>query len=327
MSTPKKKRSTQIRNFVFTWNNPGKLLMQEFIRREEEINPDVTELSLAYEYLEHLYEHEILPIRYIIYGEEYGEEGTLHLQGYCELARRVAFSTITEHFVGCHIERRMGSSEQAADYCRKGGKYISHGTQKVQGNRTDLQYIKSLLDNNSSVKALLDEGEIDTPQELAVVEKLLRWTDKPRTTRPNVVWLCGESGTGKTYTARQVLPNAFFKTNSSHKWWPAYDGEEDIIIDDVRRDLYPFINMLGLLDRYPYQVEDKGTIRQFRGVNIIITAPKPPEEVYSTDKEIYRESMYQLNRRINMVLGYPPNEISIQEAWEIQNEQVEFNKK
>jgi len=39
------------------------------------------------------------------------------------------------------------------------------------------------------------------------------------------------------------------------KWWPNYDGEEDVIIDDLRSATYPFLELLGMTDRYPYTIE------------------------------------------------------------------------
>jgi len=67
-----------------------------------------------------------------------------------------------------------------------------------------------------------------------------------------------------------------FKSNGGGKWWPNYDGEEDVIIDDLRSATYPFLELLGMTDRYPYTIEDKGTIRQFKARRIIITCPVAP---------------------------------------------------
>jgi len=93
---------------------------------------------------------------------------------------------------------------------------------------------------------------------------LLRYTDTPRDYEPQVIWLWGKTGTGKTRTAVSLLPDAYFKSNGGGKWWPNYDGEEDVIIDDLRSATYPFLELLGMTDRYPYTIEDKGTIRQFK---------------------------------------------------------------
>lgn len=283
----KKSAPRQLRNFVFTWNNPGSKF------HPGELSP----VDKAKRLLKHYYDEQILPIKFLTYGTEHGEKGTLHFQGYCELESRVSFRRITEYFDGCHIEPRRGTQQQAIDYCRKGGVFDTVGEPKVQGDRSDLLHIKSMLDANSSITSLLDDGVIQNAQALRLAQNLLRYTDAPRDYKPTVRWFYGKSGAGKTRTALELLPAAYFKTNVSCKWWPNYDGEEDIIIDDLTPDKYPFITMLGLLDRYPYQVEDKGTIREFKGRNIIITACSTPDILYArTD---YQGEMSQLERRID----------------------------
>lgn len=301
MNKFKKGANRQLRNFVFTWNNPGKFLLEQQEIDEEDGPFDVETLreEKAKSYISVMYHFQDLPIEFITYGIEYGEKGTHHFQGYCELKSRVAFDRVAKYFGGCHIEPRHGSQQQAIDYCRKGGNFITIGKPKIQGNRSDLQHIKSMLDNNSSIKTLLANGDIESSQGLRVAQNLLRYTDKPRDYKPNVVWFHGESGTGKTRKALELLPNAYFKTNVSNKWWPNYDGDEDIIIDDLTALQYPFITMLGLLDRYPYQVEDKGTIREFKGRNIIITCCKTPERIYAGTE--YEGDIKQLTRRIDVI--------------------------
>lgn len=307
MTSKEKGAGYQLRNFVFTWNNPGKYLLEQQEESEEYEKDDCFYDDLfdvetlreekAKAYINIMFSNQTLPIQFITYGIEHGEKGTHHFQGYCELARRITFDRVKKHFGGCHIEPRHGTQQQAIDYCRKGGNYISLGEPKVQGNRSDLQHIKSMLDVNSSIKTLLKEGVIDSAQGLRLAQNLLRYTDVPRDYKPKVLWFYGDTETGKTREARSLLPHAYFKTNLSEKWWPNYDGEEDIIIDDLTPDRYPFITMLGLLDRYPYQVEDKGTIREFKGRNIIVTCTSTPRIIYAGTE--YQGSMNQLERRID----------------------------
>lgn len=286
MKSDEKSAPRQLRNFVFTWNNPGAKLIGDDAATEK-----------AQKYIKYLYDEQRVPIKFITYGIEHGEKGTLHFQGYCELTSRLSFRRITEYFDNCHIEPRRGTQQQAIDYCRKGGVFDTFGEPKIQGDRSDLLHIKSLLDINSSIKTLLDDGVIQNAQALRLAQSLLRYTDAPRDYKPTVRWFYGASGTGKTREARSLLPHAYFKTNVSSRWWPNYDGEEDVIIDDLTPDKYSFIMMLGLLDRYPYQVEDKGTIREFRGRNIIITCTLSPEFVYEGIE--FQGSLDQLTRRID----------------------------
>lgn len=274
--------SKQLRNFVFTWNNPygeGKGTL-------EEAQGKMTHLCTS------------MPIKYMIYGVEIGEKKTPHFQGYVELSKRVAFDLVKRSFGNSHIEPRRGSQQQAIEYCRKEGNYHEWGEPKAQGDRTDLQRIKLLLEHTSSIKQLLESDEDINSHGLRLAERLIKYTDKPRDYAPEVIWFFGKTGVGKTRLAVQLLPDAYFKSNGAGKWWANYDGEEDVIIDDVRAANYPFHEMLGLLDRYAYTVEDKGTIRQFKGRRIVITAPDDPSEIY---KHTDGEDIKQLLRRITLV--------------------------
>lgn len=285
----------QLRNFVFTWNNPGKALVSEtpYIKDYEDACTEAGK-----KYIEYLFESQKLPIQYIVYGVERGEKNTLHFQGYCELKRRVTFNRVKEYFDGCHLELRMGSQQQAIDYCRKGGEHYTHGTPKIQGNRTDLQHIKSMLESTRSIKTLIEDEVITTYQGLRVAQEMLQYLDNPRNQKPKVIWLCGPSGAGKTRLARRAMPNAYFKDNGSGKWWPGYSGQKQIIIDDLRSDAYPFVYMLGLLDSTPFTLEGKGTTCQFQGVEIIITCPLRPEDAYA---DMVWEDKQQMLRRITKI--------------------------
>jgi len=97
---------------------------------------------------------------------------------------------------------------------------------------------------------------------------------------------------------REPFTRRYFKSNGGGKWWPNYDGEEDVIIDDLRSATYPFLELLGMTDRYPYTIEDKGTIRQFKARRIIITCPRCPGEEYKWET---MEDIGQLTRRIALI--------------------------
>lgn len=239
---------------------------------------------------------------YYIYGKEVGEKGTPHLQGYAELETRASFKKITEYLNGFHIERRKGTPQDAIRYCTKDGDVAVYGTPKKPGQRTDLQSLKSLLQENSSLKALLEDDSLQLNfQSLRFAENLIKYYDKPRDFKPTVTWYYGPSGVGKTRTAIAKVPQAYFKSNGSGKWWPGYDGEEDIIVDDVESSNYGLKYILGLLDRYPFTVELKGCSRQFKGRNIYVTSLQHPEVEFRSEWQSDK-IIPQLLRRIDNLI-------------------------
>lgn len=275
---------TQLRNFMFTCNNWTQDDVEKIKKFREEQDT-----------------------QFIVYGREKGEKkGTPHLQGYVELKKRLIFDKVTKYFTGFHIERRRGSQSQAIAYCQKEGDFDTFGTPKVQGSRTDIYAIRDIITTDSSMVRLLENDEIKlTYQGLCAAEKIIRFVEPKRELKPWVTWIYGRTGVGKTQTALSTARinnpgDYYFKSNSTGKWWPGYDGESHVIIDDIRRENYSFVYMLGLLDSTPFQVEDKGSIRQFNAKFITITCPKPPEEEYR-QSEFSTEDINQLLRRIENI--------------------------
>lgn len=267
---------TQLRNFVFTCNNYTDLSIDKIKGL-----PDT------------------LKCNYYIYGKEVGEKGTPHLQGYAELESRISFKKVTEYLNGFHIERRKGTAQEAIRYCEKDGRVETYGTPKKSGQRTDLMALKLLLSETPSIKSLLEDDSLQINyQSLRFAEHLLKYYEQPRFFKPTVTWYYGRSGVGKTRTAVAKVPQAYFKSNGSGKWWPGYDGEEDIIVDDVESSNYGLKFLLGLTDRYPFVVEGKGGTRQFQGRNIYITSLQHPADEYRSEWHS-EQIMPQLLRRID----------------------------
>lgn len=105
-------------------------------------------------------------------------------------------------------------------------------------------------------------------------------------------------GTGKTRTAYEEMPNAYF-TPADLKWWPAYDGQSDVIIDDFRPSYCTLEYLLRLLDRYPFQVAFKGGFRQFLAKRIIITSAFTPQQLFGDNS--LGDNVNQLTRRITEI--------------------------
>ena len=75
-------------------------------------------------------------------------------------------------------------------------------------------------------------------------------------------------------------------------------GQSEVIIDDYRRDLCSFSELLRLFDRYPHQVESKGGSCQFLARTLVITTPRDPRATWTGRSD---EDLGQLERRIDEV--------------------------
>lgn len=257
----------RIRNFVFTINNWN--------------DSDIDNLKK----LKH---------SYLIYGREIGANGTAHLQGYCELLNQTRFNTIKEIIPNAHIENRKGTAKQASDYCKKDNDFTETGEISKQGKRPDIEATYDLVEK----KASLIEFKNSRPNLQCI--KIFEWakniSQEDRNFKPEVVWLWGSTGTGKTRYVREKETDLWV-SGRSLKWWDGYDNQDAVLIDDFRKDFCTFHELLRILDRYPYNVEVKGGHKKLNSKRIYITSCYPPHKVYDT-----REDVQQLLRRIDNIV-------------------------
>lgn len=234
---------------------------------------------------------------YLIIGKETGKEGTPHLQGYTEFKTNKRIKSLKELNPRIHWELRKGTSEEASNYCKKENDYYEVGTlSKGKGNRSDIDEVRQLVNEGAGMKEVMQVT--NSFQAVRFAEKLLTHAEKKRDWPPEVTWLWGPTGCGKTRRAYEETGGNAWISGKNLKWWDGYDAHEDVIIDDFRADFCTFHELLRILDRYPYMVEIKGGSRQLLAKRIYITSCYPPDNVYHT-----REDIGQLLRRITNIVG------------------------
>lgn len=171
-------------------------------------------------------------LRYAVYQEEIGENGTPHLQGYCEFNTPKRLSALKEILPEAHWERRRGTRDQARAYCMKDDTRIE-GTdyQEIgdwsgggQGARTELAQISQMVLDGATEEeiALAHPGSymryyrginqfrlVTRPTFITPTYTLNQFSMPDFTTvvGSKPILLYGESGTGKTQFAL-----AHFKT-------------------------------------------------------------------------------------------------------------------
>lgn len=255
-------------------------------------------------------------VLYIVYGHEVSESGTPHLQGYMELAKRMAIRTIKRLFSvdRLHLEVRKGTQEQAIAYCLKEcsesyerGCKRPGAKSKVSANNKNklLPYVEEIKKNGITAFASHPDASYHL---LKHARDFVAITESPRSrmTKPHVTWYWGPTGTGKTLRAvreAESLGVEPYIRSGNSKFFDGYDGHTFAIFDDFRDSHVEFGFLLRLLDRYPLRVEVKGSSRQWKPSRIVITSPCPPEDCYklmqSTDKH---DKIAQLIRRIDQVV-------------------------
>lgn len=107
-------------------------------------------------------------VKYIIIQGELCKDGKKHVQGFIQFNGQKRMEQIKRFFGDnqMHIEKRMGSVEQARDYCTE----LKHGVwrqyeeygeiqHKIQGKRTDLIGIRDQLMEGQTFQSILEETQ------------------------------------------------------------------------------------------------------------------------------------------------------------------------
>lgn len=257
------------------------------------------------EYIPYLQEESIRSqCTYIIFGEEVGEQGTRHLQGYIHFKRAVGLKKCRTIMPTAHWEAAKGSAEDNKKYCSKEGKAIEWGELPKQGKRSDIEMIREMIGNGASMADICQEAT--SYQSLRCGELMLKYKAMPKRVPPKVMWYWGKTGTGKTRTAFEEAGDDVWISGQSLRWWDGYVGQKTVILDDLRDTSCHFDTLLRILDRYPFRVETKGSSVWLEAETIIVTSPYPPEKIYESR---CHEDIEQLKRRISVVKKFEGPEV------------------
>lgn len=239
--------------------------------------------------------------RYLTWGNEVGEQGRPHLQGFAYFTEKKTMSFVKRALNDdrCHVEVMRTNVESSIRYCHKDGDYVEYGVRPQQGARTDLNELVDSISQGSSVSSIMMTNPIAYHQygrTLDKVEDLVN-RSRRRAWMTEGFWFWGPTGSGKTHAVLDgVDMDKVYKWNKGDNgWWDGYCGQEIVLIDDFRADIkYGFL--LELVDKWPCTVPRRGREPMpFLAKKLYITAPCPPEDTYTNLAA--HDSLDQLRRR------------------------------
>lgn len=256
---------------------------------------------------------------YIVIGNEVGETGTPHFQGYLELKVKKRFNTLKNAFPSTavpHLEAKIANSTrfQAAEYCRKEGNFVEHGTapkaaKSHNGSSKNLELVLSRVGNGEKISKVASEHPatwarnyraIDVYQSMQM--EIPNWRDM------EVHLYYGKTGTGKTFSCFDKYPDLFKKPIGKGLWFDGYEFEKTVLIDEFTGQ-YPLSDMLQIMDHYPVQVEKKGSHVKLACNLVLLTTNRHPSKYYVNEKsgipwEHREEEKLAFFRRITKVFWY-----------------------
>lgn len=243
---------------------------------------------------------------YCVVGLEIGDEkGNWHLQGYTEWKSCKSKEQLYEYVTGNKqtkfwADKRRGKPEEARGYCTKDKEFVEVGKLPVgQGKRTDLDNVRTALEDGAPLREIIKDNRLQSYQFAKI---WMTWFEEERDWEPEVYWLWGVSGAGKTHRAKElaIKGSTYWLKIPEHGqkcWWDGYDKHECIIIDDYRQWCMSMRELITVIGSGPMRAEIKGGFRQLLAKRIIITTNKHPEKMYiHADEEIW-----QLTRRITNI--------------------------
>lgn len=245
--------SKQYRRFCFTLNNP--------------VEDEVRHLRMTFA---------IKGAKWIM-GNEVGEEGTPHIQGYAVLKNGVRLSTLKNWNGRMHIERAIGSTKQNIAYCSKDGDFES---------TFPLDLSQRLMKMYDGCEWLPWQKEIIDIIESQREERTIHWFWEPN------------GNIGKSFLCKYVFLkyNAILcggKTadvfNQVLKWMEEHEGESpQVVMCDVPRTHIEYVSyqaLEALKNGLLYSGKYEGGACAFEPPHVVCLANEPPKfEKMSKDR-------------------------------------------
>jgi len=231
--------------------------------------------------------------QYWIYGREVAPTtGTPHLQCYLVGKKQITLPTMRRWFGtndGSTFAVSMGTPEQNKVYCSKDGDFVEWGTLPEARSKAGGEATKKKWE---TIAKNAKEGKLDViceenPKEFVSNYRTLKqigfdFQAKPANLKePCGEWIFGETGIGKSFTARKENPDAYIKP--MNKWWDHYNNEAVVIIEDMSPNYGQSMEYFMKIwpDCYAFPAEIKNHIVSIRPTKIVVTSQYHPKDIWT----------------------------------------------
>ncbi len=216
-------------------------------------------------------------IDYICWGKEVCPNTKKnHCQGWIQFSKRLRLSG-AKKVCGSkklHIEACRGSEGENDKYCQKDNAYKTLGKFTVQGERTDLNVLKKMIDEGKNMEDIANKdfrAFISYNRGFQTYKKIVDKRLRKDFRKVKVIHLHGKTGTGKTRRAMEYSKDTYKIQGNQMKWWDGYEGEKTLVIDEYNNDV-GITELLGILDGYQLRLPIKGSFTYANWDTVIITS-------------------------------------------------------
>ncbi len=252
-------------------------------------------------------------VKYLVFQSEVGSQGVVHLQFYCIFTESVR-ARQAHRVLGprVHFDASRGSAIQNTHYCLKphdqcvcdhctaarllpndgreampGFITGTWGRMRAPRGPDKLTAVMEMMEPmEHSIGEILDAHPVSAVKYGDRIRKEYQRRVMPRSWAMDIRIFVGETGSGKTFTAKSENPDSITIPwpTGGRWWWPGYDGQECVILDDFRSGNITVLTMMKLFDRGEWWVEAKGTNSQFVSRKIVVTTNVDPKDWFQMFK-------------------------------------------
>lgn len=236
-------------------------------------------------------------IAYIKGQLEQGAGGFVHWQLYVVFQKKVRLGGVKSVFgEECHAEPTRSSA--ARDYVWKEDTRIE-GTQFELGTQPIRRNVST--DWDQVWDAAVAGRILDVPANLRVqhyrtIRTIAADFAAPQPMERECFCFWGPTGVGKSRDAWAFAGMEAYSKDPRTKFWDGYRGSKHVVIDEFRGSI-DIAHMLRWLDRYPCNVEIKGSSTPLLAEKIWITSNLNPREWYP---QLDEATLNALLRRLNI---------------------------
>lgn len=248
---------------------------------------------------------------YLVYGNEVGDSGTPHHQGFVIFKASRRLSQLTD-IIQAHYSVANGTNQQAADYCKKDGDYKEFGIMPIdRAENMKKQQPGGAKANHDKWREINDKakaGDLEFIDQKypKVFNTSYRNIKQMRTDymkrKPDLdsvcgTWYHGTSNVGKTTLISKLYPGAYLK-RAQNKWFDGYNDEDVVVVDDLdKTHTYMAYELKKLADAFCYMVEVKNDSRYIRPKKCVVTSQYTIEQIWFGEPE----TIVALKRRFNVI--------------------------
>lgn len=269
-------------------------------------------------------------LRYFAMADEISFSGTPHTHIYVYFTSRVRWDTVKRHFKEAHIEPAEGTVRDNIDYLKKEGKWAKSAKAKTnlpgtfeesgtpptqKGKRADMEELYQLVNDGYSDAEIIAINN-DYIMNIEKLDKLrtMILTDRYKNTRRldlEVIYICGETGTGKTRYVLDTHGDAdVYRVSDYYHPFDNYNCQPVIAFDEFRSQLR-MSDMLQYCDIYPIVLPARYANKYACYNTVYIVSNWLLEEQYQDSHTADRNSWEAFLRRIKKVMVFQKDGIKV----------------